>query len=615
MRESMNFAFDGFISPRSFPMEASTLVGGWRGRLICGALLGVLLAFSAGRAAADPLIAGCCDSITFEPSYLDLVWDYYGWPSGDPYDHNLGVNGSPSSSGLSRLQSYLATDDPDAVIVLSGTPDAFMGPSSPAGIFDHDETVANIAGMVTATLNDGAEPILVAPPPVFEPCTGSGGLSCAEIDGRLYDLSLALDDLAFQEDVAFVDLYALFDAHPDPGSLLFPDGIHPNHTVGDPFITDRLLPELAEVFCGNGILDPGESCDDGNNIPGDGCSATCGVRADCLDGVDNDGDGTVDFGEDFGCDSLYDPSERTTPGVIVCDDGVDNDGDNLIDFPDDPGCGHPLLTVENPACNDGADNDGDNLIDFDGGFSALGYIAAEPDPECAGKPWQGSEAEPSATPTATPTFLPTPTPTSTTSPTPLPAGTPTPGAATPTPGVATPTPGATTPTPGVATPTPGAATPTPGGATPIPGAATPTVTPTPLPTAPFTKAQQACVNEMNKNGAKVNKAQLKESETCLKDQQKSRLTTTFEVCLTDDRKNKMQKVDDKLVEGEAKKCDQLPVAPPFAFTGSTTVFKAGVDGAVALTYAIFGGPPVQDAVLATKVSDSRSLNERRPRMW
>jgi cysteine-rich repeat protein len=413
------------------------------------------------------------------------------------------------------------------------------------------------------------------------------------IDGRLYDLSLALDDLAFQEDVAFVDLYALFDAHPDPGSLLFSDGIHPNHTVGDPFIADRLLPELAEVFCGNGILDPGESCDDGNNIPGDGCSATCGVRADCLDGVDNDGDGTVDFGEDFGCDSLYDPSERTTPGVIVCDDGVDNDGDSLIDFPDDPGCGHPLLTVENPACNDGADNDGDNLIDFDGGFSALGYVAAEPDPECAGKPWQGSEAEPtptpSATPTATPTFLPTPTPTSTTSPTPLPAGTPTPGAATPTPGVATPTPGAATPTPGVATPTP--------------GAATPTVTPTPLPTAPLTKAQQACVNEMNKNGAKVNKAQLKENETCLKDHQKGKLTTTFEVCTTDDRQEKVDKAQDKAVLGEAKKCSSLAVPPPFAYTDAATVNQNAVGRALALAHAIFGGPPVEDAVLATKVGD------------
>ena len=32
------------------------------------------------------------------------------------------------------------------------------------------------------------------------------------------------------------------------------------------------------AFCGDGILDPGESCDDGNNVDGDGCSATCALE-------------------------------------------------------------------------------------------------------------------------------------------------------------------------------------------------------------------------------------------------------------------------------------------------------------------------------------------------
>ena len=32
--------------------------------------------------------------------------------------------------------------------------------------------------------------------------------------------------------------------------------------------------------CGNGTLDPGEVCDDGNNISGDGCNATCTLRDD-----------------------------------------------------------------------------------------------------------------------------------------------------------------------------------------------------------------------------------------------------------------------------------------------------------------------------------------------
>jgi cysteine-rich repeat protein len=32
-------------------------------------------------------------------------------------------------------------------------------------------------------------------------------------------------------------------------------------------------------FCGDGILDPGEDCDDGNNMNGDGCDADCMIEA------------------------------------------------------------------------------------------------------------------------------------------------------------------------------------------------------------------------------------------------------------------------------------------------------------------------------------------------
>src|SRR5262249_35967116 len=34
-------------------------------------------------------------------------------------------------------------------------------------------------------------------------------------------------------------------------------------------------PPPDEGVCGDGSVDPGEQCDDGNTISGDGCSATC----------------------------------------------------------------------------------------------------------------------------------------------------------------------------------------------------------------------------------------------------------------------------------------------------------------------------------------------------
>lgn len=43
-----------------------------------------------------------------------------------------------------------------------------------------------------------------------------------------------------------------------------------------------------QVSCGNGIVDPGEGCDDGNRASGDGCSDTCAVETDtpvCGNGI------------------------------------------------------------------------------------------------------------------------------------------------------------------------------------------------------------------------------------------------------------------------------------------------------------------------------------------
>ena len=81
----------------------------------------------------------------------------------------------------------------------------------------------------------------------------------------------------------------------------------------------------------------------------------------CEDGIDNDGDGTVDL-SDPGCSSAGDDSELST---VACDDGLDNDGDTFSDSAD-PGCASPADTSEQSTaeCDDGHDNDGDLLVDF-----------------------------------------------------------------------------------------------------------------------------------------------------------------------------------------------------------------------------------------------------------
>jgi len=95
----------------------------------------------------------------------------------------------------------------------------------------------------------------------------------------------------------------------------------------------------------------------------------------CSNGLDDDGDGLVDWPADLGCRDADDGSER-----FACEDQLDNDGDGLVDWPLDPGCGRAQADTESPHCQNGLDDDGDGLVDT-------------ADPQCL-YPWIGSEAPP-----------------------------------------------------------------------------------------------------------------------------------------------------------------------------------------------------------------------------
>jgi hypothetical protein len=71
-----------------------------------------------------------------------------------------------------------------------------------------------------------------------------------------------------------------------------------------------------------------------------------------------------------------------------CSDGIDNDGDGSVDHPEDPGCAGQNALEEAPACDDGLDNDGDGFADWDGaGFT-------HPDPDCVEDPSRDRESRP-----------------------------------------------------------------------------------------------------------------------------------------------------------------------------------------------------------------------------
>jgi len=369
------------------PQGAIPVPAGRRARRLGGLVLVVFclaISLAAQGAVAAPLVTGCCDSLTdpsyANPGYLAWIQDVYG--VGEVADQ--AVAGRVTAQSLVDLRSHLASSDPEVVVVLAGTTDPYWLPGATLAT-----TQTNIGNMVAASVNppESSEAILVAPPPVLDPCTTApSGWSCAQIDDFLAALGEDLrGNVAAYYDVPFIDLYAVFDAYLPYVDLYGEnggDGVHPSEE-GDLVIAQAVLDELAQVV--------GAPCDDGVDNDGDGfvdypADAGCDDASDwsedvpaldCDDGVDNDGDGAVDL-EDFGCHSRGDFSERSAPNVIVCDDGIDNDGDGLTDFPEDPGCGFPLQTTENPACNDGVDNDGDGLIDFDGGQVVWG--------ECTGVP-------------------------------------------------------------------------------------------------------------------------------------------------------------------------------------------------------------------------------------
>jgi large repetitive protein len=120
----------------------------------------------------------------------------------------------------------------------------------------------------------------------------------------------------------------------------------------------------ASTTCGNGTLDPGEQCDDGNQTPGDGCSATCQneVEAVCGDGLVGTGeecdDGNTADGD--GCSSTCkrEGSAACGNGALdtgeECDDGNTTDGD---------GCSSTCKKEVSATCGDGNLDPGEQCDD------------------------------------------------------------------------------------------------------------------------------------------------------------------------------------------------------------------------------------------------------------
>jgi cysteine-rich repeat protein len=115
--------------------------------------------------------------------------------------------------------------------------------------------------------------------------------------------------------------------------------------------------------CGNGILDPGEVCDDGNRESGDGC------RADCLK-IEECGDGIVDYGQECdegGVDTATCNADCT---LSACGDGYVNAAAGQEC--DEGGVDTPTCNFDctRPVCGDGHANQAAGQECDDGGVDS-----------------------------------------------------------------------------------------------------------------------------------------------------------------------------------------------------------------------------------------------------
>ncbi|MFN2427285.1 MAG: hypothetical protein ABR587_12650 [Candidatus Binatia bacterium] len=123
--------------------------------------------------------------------------------------------------------------------------------------------------------------------------------------------------------------------------------------------------------------------------------------------------------------------------------------------------------------------------------------------------------------------------------------------------------------------------------------------------------QQACINSLNKAGAKVASTQGKENTTCVKRFAKETVVDA-QACLTADTKMIVSKAESKTVAADASKCS---IAPDFGRNSTAEINDSAVNEELALVSDLFGGDLNTALVTATNDAAAAACQAAAIKAW
>ncbi|MDP1828744.1 MAG: Ig-like domain-containing protein, partial [Archangium sp.] len=226
---------------------------------------------------------------------------------------------------------------------------------------------ATTTAAVTLTLAavDDAPIATAASAVTAEDVTATIALSASDVDSSALSFSVEVPPVHGTVVIVGRDARytpALNYAGADQFSVRVSDG----HSSSAPVVIAVSVTDVIE--CGDGVLEGGEGCDDGNQVDSDACLHTC-VAARCGDSVLQAGVETCDDGNQSNADACLTTCAAAScgdtfvqAGVETCDDGNQSNTDACLTTCAAASCGDAFVRAGVETCDDGNQSNADACL-------------------------------------------------------------------------------------------------------------------------------------------------------------------------------------------------------------------------------------------------------------